>query len=509
MARWHRSRALLAESLNVWCAEAERIEAHLPALVLAQHGERAHDLPIVKAPAAHRLYFSGPNAAELLRNATIHRSYRIVQDVLSDGATDVVVFHRGSTVRIVHGALYALVAGPEATYLNVLESEVSALSPEALAAESFFHDLSLQAVVPSRTHLASPQERGEECIVELLNDAELQDALRALSDLIGASGERTVHGALGRPCVLALEPEGLLTLSETDGPHSAERVLKNTFHPDGWTLARSRARGGLIVCTAGSEDASSLGVPAIELGAFADGWFIGRLVATLSRAMARPVSSASVSLPPPKPASTHPDTVLANPPPPDSYPTSGNVESPAVEDLVTNAPLEDRIAFVHKALIGYGAIAREDAVRIAAFAFRDAKLVSFARLHPGSALSRSIDQAIEQGIRQGHFDRPRRGTVRATIRDLDEETARDCVVSAVHEGLSDREEVTRRAYETAQERYGLPSVRFRRDGKIHEALKSAINSAIRRRLIARRGAALAPADVSIVATMEEVGDGDA
>jgi hypothetical protein len=482
MLRWHRAQTDLATLLPQWCEQATRIFAFVPASVLAHHENRLHDLLPLCHRATHRVYLAGPNAADVLRARPLASSYRLLPQVLTEGATDVVMFEGSNAVRIVHGALFALRAGPEARLLNVIEVLAAPLTHEAIAGEAFFDDLARRGVVPSRAQLAPLVIEGEELVVQPLDSVELPGAVTALRHVIGEHGERRVFGPVGRVFDLSLDSDGVFSLSESHGGLSATKRVRHAFTLDDWTLARSSASGGLVLCSGGQAlGDGGRGVSAIALGAVDDPALPSRIVDALSQIVRRaPEPAAAARARTPSPPAVTRDT--------SSAPRTLAAGAPTREvDGFTSLSLEQRIVLAHEALLGAGEVASEEAVRGVAELLREQGMVTFQRLHGTSPLALGIEEALRAGVKAGLFDRPRRGRLRAVVAELDAAVARDCVVRAVREGCSEREDVFRRAHDIAREVYGLQSVHMRKNGKVWEAIKSAVNSALRRGLVVRAG----------------------
>lgn len=144
---------------------------------------------------------------------------------------------------------------------------------------------------------------------------------------------------------------------------------------------------------------------------------------------------------------------------------------------------EVQTELVWNTLYGEGPLEKDTAVRIAARVLREAGSVSYKRLDGGGLVYSSIETAIEAGIREGSFDRPRRGYVRAIVAEIGPDEWRHCLLSTLAEDATDRDEAIRAAAEYAAEYFGIRFERLRRGGRIEKALKSAINSCLRRGLV--------------------------
>lgn len=134
-------------------------------------------------------------------------------------------------------------------------------------------------------------------------------------------------------------------------------------------------------------------------------------------------------------------------------------------------------------LIGEGPLAKDTAVRLVARALREQGAVSYKRLDRGGQVYECIEAAIDAGIKDNWFDRPKRGYVRALLWELGADEWRHCLLSTLTEEPTSRTECTRAAAEYASEYFGLQFERLRRGGRIERSVKSAINSCIRRGLV--------------------------
>lgn len=133
---------------------------------------------------------------------------------------------------------------------------------------------------------------------------------------------------------------------------------------------------------------------------------------------------------------------------------------------------------------------KEDAVRTAAATLRDQGLARFQRLRQGGPLYQAIETAIEQGLRLGDFDRPKRGHLRAVLcdpRDYPSETWRFCLLESLDHQPVEEGEALRAAAEWARENIGLEYERLREDGIILRGLKAALDEALRQGGIERIG----------------------
>lgn len=159
-----------------------------------------------------------------------------------------------------------------------------------------------------------------------------------------------------------------------------------------------------------------------------------------------------------------------------------------------NLDIDEQTRLIRSQLLGLGALPLDEAVSAAAQALRDDGYVRYQRLRRDGALYLLLDDRISRAARTGHlFDRPRPGHVRAIQPELDDfqrEDWLDCLVNAVPAGkVLDRSTAQRLLFDYAREVWGLSAQRLRSGGKAERALKSTLNSAVRRGLLRRVGAA--------------------
>jgi hypothetical protein len=146
------------------------------------------------------------------------------------------------------------------------------------------------------------------------------------------------------------------------------------------------------------------------------------------------------------------------------------------------------------ALIGEGSVDLEQAIRLCAERLRAQGFLEYQRLHQDGRVYAAIEERLLAARRRTDlFDRPRSGFVRAIQPDLDQliaEQWRDCLMGALERGAHvDRDEAVRLGFENAQTTYGVNAQRLRSGGRADQALRSAINSAVRQGYLQRDGAA--------------------
>lgn len=173
--------------------------------------------------------------------------------------------------------------------------------------------------------------------------------------------------------------------------------------------------------------------------------------------------------------------------------TEGRDEGDVAEDLFELVP-EKRLRLVWDELIGAGPLAWDDAIRRAARGLRDKGLLRFERLHESSPAYEEIRSVIKKELRTDGvmFDRGNeaRGQVRAIVggpEEVSKEAWREFLLAVVGDEPVEREEAVRLAAHFAREAVGLSFQRLRMDGIIASAIRSAMNSAVRRGEIERVG----------------------
>lgn len=193
---------------------------------------------------------------------------------------------------------------------------------------------------------------------------------------------------------------------------------------------------------------------------------------------------------------------FANGPPSGSVATPYSRPIPSVREVLGirstrdyfELDTDDQELALWSALIGEGAVDLEQAIRLCAERLRAQGFLEYQRLHQDGRVYAAIEERLLAARRRTDlFDRPRNGFVRAIQPEIDQLTAeqwRDCLMGALEEGVHlDRDEAVRLGFEKAQATYGVNAHRLRAGGRADQALRSAINSAVRNGYLARDGAA--------------------
>lgn len=161
---------------------------------------------------------------------------------------------------------------------------------------------------------------------------------------------------------------------------------------------------------------------------------------------------------------------------------------PSIRTGFLDLDADERSSALHGQLLGRGALERDEAIRVCARLMRDQGLLQYERLRSGGDSYESVSAALDLGLKEGLFDRPRRGFVRAIYPEMNDDLWRVCVLSALPPGVAvDREEVCRVAASSAAELFGFEYQRLRRGGRAERGVKRAINSLIRRDIVERAG----------------------
>lgn len=208
------------------------------------------------------------------------------------------------------------------------------------------------------------------------------------------------------------------------------------------------------------------------------------------------VAGAAQAVPAPAPAEPMP---LAKPARPAALPTT-LVQQPPLPGIAAidflDLPAGTQSEQVHDLLLGEGALEREDAVRRAADLLRDTGRASHQRLRRDGPLATCIDAAIAVGLRQGSFDRPEPGVVRALAPSPDAvppALLRRALLAALAEPGTDADAAVRDAAAWSQAQFGLEFQRLRAGGRIDAALRAVLAEMLAsREIVSDRHGILSP-----------------
>jgi hypothetical protein len=197
-------------------------------------------------------------------------------------------------------------------------------------------------------------------------------------------------------------------------------------------------------------------------------------------------------VPPPEPVEAAPPTsmsevVLPEPVPPVT--ASPEKQAPGKRDFLALSQ-DEQIDILWELLLGQGALKKEDAVRRAAESLRQSRLGSFEKLRSDSPLIVAIEAALQEGLREGAFDRIRRGTVRAVLYDPKDYTPEDwqrCLLAVLGPEPAGIDETLRAAAEWARDNLGLQYARLRTGGIILTPLRTALDELVDDELVLRQG----------------------
>lgn len=149
----------------------------------------------------------------------------------------------------------------------------------------------------------------------------------------------------------------------------------------------------------------------------------------------------------------------------------------------------EQVELVWNTLFGRGLLSKEDAIPEIAQGLREKGLAHFQRLRQGGPLFNEIAGTLDRGVRQGFFDRPKRGYIRAILPDPKAYSLdhwRLCLLGALDGEPVEEEDALRAAAEWARENMGLEFVRLREDGVILQGLRAALKEAAKRGEITRK-----------------------
>jgi hypothetical protein len=162
---------------------------------------------------------------------------------------------------------------------------------------------------------------------------------------------------------------------------------------------------------------------------------------------------------------------------------------PAEFDFLT-LPRAEQVEVVWGSLFGRGAVEKDEAIREVAEELRAMGFARFKRLRQDGPLYGAIAATVDRGVREGSFDRPRRGFIRAVLldpKDYREEDWRWCLLAAVGTEPIDVDTALRAAAEWARDAMGLEYQRLREDGIILTSLREALEQEVRGGELVRRG----------------------
>ncbi len=165
---------------------------------------------------------------------------------------------------------------------------------------------------------------------------------------------------------------------------------------------------------------------------------------------------------------------------------------PSSDDF-ESLPQEQQLALLWGYLIGLGRLSLDEAVEICARGLREDGYVEYQRLRREGRLYARLAEGLREAAAEASDFDGADGEVRAIqprLEDYGREDWLDCLVHALPDGEAlDRASAHRLVFDYAREFWGLGAQRLRSGGKTEKALKSTINSAIRRGLLKRMGAA--------------------
>ncbi|WP_170319837.1 hypothetical protein [Polyangium spumosum] len=147
------------------------------------------------------------------------------------------------------------------------------------------------------------------------------------------------------------------------------------------------------------------------------------------------------------------------------------------------ASRDAQVDWVFEILFGRGALDRDDAVGQALDALVLLGLVDEEDEAKKAKARVAVERAIDNGMRDGRFDRPKRGQIRAIRSDAKDYSSEDwtlCLMNALDREPTDRDAALRFAAYWAASNTGLAFVRLQRGGSILTGLDGALESALQR-----------------------------
>jgi hypothetical protein len=150
---------------------------------------------------------------------------------------------------------------------------------------------------------------------------------------------------------------------------------------------------------------------------------------------------------------------------------------------ITQRSREEQITWVFEILFGQGTLDKEEAIRRVASALAELGLADAETAAEPGPVRTAIERALEAGIKQGRFDKPKRGQVRAIRTDPKDYSLDDWSLvlrSALDREPTARDAALRFAAYWAATNMGLEFSRLREGGTILNGLDAALRSALER-----------------------------
>ncbi|MDI1484071.1 hypothetical protein [Polyangium sp. y55x31] len=148
-----------------------------------------------------------------------------------------------------------------------------------------------------------------------------------------------------------------------------------------------------------------------------------------------------------------------------------------------HASRDAQIDWVFEILFGKGALDRDEAVGQVLDALVLLGLADEEDEAKKAKARVAVERAIDNGLRAGRFDRPKRGQIRAIRTDAKDYSSEDwtlCLMNALDREPTDRDAALRFAAYWAASNTGLSFARLQRGGSILTGLDAALESALRR-----------------------------
>jgi hypothetical protein len=179
---------------------------------------------------------------------------------------------------------------------------------------------------------------------------------------------------------------------------------------------------------------------------------------------------------------------MGSPRPPRTKPARPAPADPAnasdEEDVdITQRSRDEQITWVFEILFGQGVLEKDEAVRRVTTSLAELGLADAETAAEPGPVRTAIERALDAGIKQGLFDRPKRGHVRAIRADAKDYSLDDWSLvlrSSIDREPTARDAALRFAAYWAATNMGLSFSRLREGGAILNGLDTALRSAIER-----------------------------
>jgi hypothetical protein len=151
------------------------------------------------------------------------------------------------------------------------------------------------------------------------------------------------------------------------------------------------------------------------------------------------------------------------------------------EPDIVHRSRDEQADWAYQILFGQGALDKDEASSRVVEALVALGLAAEEDAGEGSKVRAAVDRAIEAAFKQGRFDKPKRGQVRAILTDPKEYAPEDwmvCLTNALDHEPTEREAALRFAAYWAASNTGLVFARLQRGGAILTGLENALEVAL-------------------------------